>query len=61
MFKNISFLFFILAVVIVLQGCNTVKGAGYGARKDVEAVKYEMMDANGKLHRTDRWLEKNLW
>lgn len=56
---------FLLLIVLILavgaQGCNTIKGAGYGMRKDVEVTKNQFTDANSELNRADDWLEEHLW
>jgi len=47
--KAIMF-FILLAVIIFLNGCHTVKGAAEGAKQDYK-------DAQ----KADAWMRKNLW
>ena len=44
-------IFFILSIFLILSsGCETVKGAFQGAKKDFQSVK-----------EADDWMRKNLW
>ncbi len=50
--------FFILCVFFfTLQGCETMKGAASGAKKDWVGVQ----NAWGKVVEADAWMQKNLW
>lgn len=50
--------FIILCVFFfTLQGCETLKGAASGMKKDWGAVE----TAWGKLQKADAWMQKNLW
>jgi predicted small secreted protein len=50
MTRRAVLLFILLAFVISLSGCHTVKGAAEGAKQDYE-------DAQ----KADAWMRKNLW
>ena len=41
----------------MLQGCETIKGAASGMKKDWGAVE----TAWGKIKKADAWMQKNLW
>jgi uncharacterized protein YceK len=54
MTRKVVMLFILLAFVISLGGCHTVKGAAKGA---AEGAKQDYKDAQ----KTDDWMRKNLW
>lgn len=50
MIKKGILLFMALLYVVLSSGCETVKGASDGARKDYENAK-----------KADKWMQDNLW
>jgi len=50
MIKKRAALFILLIFIIMLSGCETMKGAAGGAKKDFQALK-----------KADQWMRDNLW
>lgn len=48
---------FMAVAIIFLQGCETVKGAAMGLKKDVENAK----GFGQRLVEVDNWMQKNWW
>ncbi len=53
-FRNGMFLTVIAVVVLTAQGCETLKGAGKGFKKDTENIGVNIKE-------TDAWITENLW
>ena len=47
----------IFILLITLQGCETVKGAAKGLKKDINSFQ----DENSDLNKADAWMQENLW
>jgi predicted small secreted protein len=50
MIRKRAALFILLIFIIMLSGCETMKGAAGGAKKDFQALK-----------KADQWMRDNLW
>jgi predicted small secreted protein len=57
MFKKALALFVFSVFLFMLAGCETMKGAASGMKKDWVGVQ----NAWGKLKDADAWMQKNLW
>ena len=57
MLRKALALFILSLFLFMLQGCETMKGAASGMKKDWVAVE----KAWGKLKEADAWMQKNLW
>ena len=54
-------LVFFLILPVFLSGCETVKYAGIGFKKDLENCKITAGDIGQKVKQTDEWTQKNIW
>lgn len=57
MIKKATLFFVLSAFLILIGGCETIKGAFEGAKRDWES-------ATGRgtaLKNADEWMQKNLW
>jgi predicted small secreted protein len=52
--KKGLFLVVIAVIVVTAQGCETLKGAGRGVKKDAENLGMSVQEA-------DDWLQEHLW
>jgi len=59
MIKKATLLFILVAFVICVYGCETVKGACQGASRDWETAKG--IGAAAAVMKADEWIRKNLW
>jgi len=50
--------FFIIFIIsITLQGCETLKGASQGFKKDI----HNLVSKEGPVHKADDWIQKHMW
>ena len=47
----------LIVCLFMFQGCETVKGAGQGFKKDVENIK----SSKGWIYKTDAWMQEHMW
>ena len=59
--KSAFFIFLFFISLLGLQGCETVKGAGQGFKKDVQNALYQLTDQDSELKKADAWVQENLW
>ena len=60
MLKNVHYLLLLL-VLTVPTGCEMIKGAGCGLKKDVHNVTNPNKNGWNSLKKTDAWMQENLW
>ncbi len=63
--KKISLLLMVLAVSVILTGCETVKGtvtgAAVGMGKDVQNLSNPDKNGWNAAKKADAWMQSNLW
>lgn len=52
---------FIFVCIFMLQGCETLKGAGKGFQKDTKVLFQQWNDEDSEIRKTDAWIQENLW
>jgi predicted small secreted protein len=54
-----KFLLFVplLLALFVISGCETVKGAANGLKKDVESLS----DPDSPINQADAWVQEHMW
>ncbi len=57
MLRKAFSLFIVSSLIIILGGCETLKGAAGGAKKDWVGVQ----NAWNHAREADAWVQKNLW
>ncbi len=53
-FKKCMFLVAVLMATLIVQGCETLKGAGTGFKKDTEHL-------GTNIQSLDQWMGEHLW
>jgi len=61
MIKKSALLFMLAVFTISIAGCETVKGAIQGAKKDLQTAHQKFMKSFQETQEADDWMQKNLW
>ncbi len=50
-----------MGAMLFFQGCETVKGASAGAKKDINNTWHNVTSESGVVSKTDKWLQDHAW
>jgi predicted small secreted protein len=59
--KHLVVVLAVVVAVIVLSGCETIKGAGQGAGKDVRTLGNPDKNGYHAIMKADAWVQQALW